>query len=121
MDRSPLDLADLARPIPTTRDGAEAEFNRIMTRAAAFQEMINFHIVNTARSSDPVHRARCLDLAITALENMEAQFRRARAAVALAAPTAVIPPPPRSLAGRLSAAGAPPVTRAPNPVRPRTF
>ena len=43
---------------------ANAAYHRIMTGAAQFQQMINFHVVNSARRPDPVERADSLDKAI---------------------------------------------------------
>jgi len=88
---------------------AAAAYNRIMTGAAQFQQMINFHVVNSARRPDPVERADSLDKAIHAGERMLEEFRRARNVLMAVSP--LVPAPPTSVTR----------SRVPEALRPRTF
>ena len=98
-----------------SRAAANAVYHRIMTGAANFQQMVNFHVVRSATQSDPVARAESLDSAIRAAERMVAEFRRARAVMGTAIPG--LPPAPRPVSA--PAAFAQPGRVGPERIRPK--
>ncbi|MBF6555477.1 MAG: hypothetical protein IVW52_04795 [Acidimicrobiales bacterium] len=106
--------APLTPPRFDSRAAANAEYHRIMTRAAEMQKLLNFHVVRSATHGDPAKRAQALDSAIGAGERMLAEFRRARDAAAAAHPGLVVPGP--------FASAFPPPSPAPSgKVQPRHF
>lgn len=84
-----------------SRAAANAEYHRIMQGAAAFQQMLNMHVVASATRSDPVERAASLDKAITSALRMVDQFRRARDVLMAVSPL-VKPPEPTAIAQRFA-------------------
>ncbi len=82
-------------PVPQkfdSRAAANAAYHQIMTGAARYQQLVNFHIVRSATVSDPGLRAESLDRAIRSGEQMVAEFRKARNVVSAIVPG--LPPPP---------------------------
>ena len=72
---------------------ASAAYHHIMSRAAEYQKLLNFHVVRSAATTDPARRAEALDSAIRAGEQEMVLFRQARDVLRSVVPTLPLPPP----------------------------